>query len=124
VVLIRFGRRGDPQTAATDVLLHEIAHEVWLYCAIYSVDLDEVHDFTEGYELYDPATIMCFYRNRPLQIDVGYGPDAKVTWPLPDGAVLADAIIDAVHEPAALPQSAVRRGLLGVFKEVVQGLAV
>lgn len=94
-VLLRFGRRNDPTTATVDVLLHEAAHELWLYCVIYLVDLDDVPDFIDVYELYDPCSLMCFYRNKPLVVDVGHGPDTKITWPLYDSGRLADAIIHA-----------------------------
>lgn len=122
LVLIRFGRQADPTSAAMDMLLHEIAAEVWLTAAIYSVDLDDVREFTDVYELYDPCTVMCFYRNRPVLLDVGFGPDTKVTWPLPDGAVLADAIADAVPEPDLPHGSVVQRWLHAVLQSVVRGL--
>ena len=27
----------------------------------------------------DPFAIMCFYRNKPLRLDCGYGPEPKIT---------------------------------------------
>lgn len=122
IVLIRFGRSGDPSSAAMDLLLHDIAYEVSLCCVMFSVDLDEVREFTDVYELHDPCTVMCFYRNRPLPLDVGFGPDVKVTWPLPGDVALAEAIVDAVQEPAGSQGSAVRSGFLGLVRRIVQGL--
>ena len=31
------------------------------------------------YETQDPFAIMCFYRNKPLRLDCGYGPEPKIT---------------------------------------------
>jgi hypothetical protein len=97
-VLIHFRRTCDPISAATDVVLHEVAHELRLHCVLYVVDIDSVRDFNAVHELYDPSTLMCFYRNRSLPINVGFGPDARVTWPLCEGAVLVDAIQRACRE--------------------------
>jgi hypothetical protein len=35
---------------------------------IYVVDLDEVPDFNKMYELYDPCTLMFFFRNKHMMI--------------------------------------------------------
>jgi DIM1 family U5 snRNP protein len=118
-VLIRFGRRTDPTSAAMDVILHEIAYEIWLFCVIYLVDMDVVTEFTALHELYDPCTLMCFYRNRPLPINVGYGPDTKVTWPLCDSSVLTEAIIRAC---LAKRDSSAGGGVAHGFVKAFQGL--
>ncbi|KAJ1634577.1 thioredoxin-like protein 4A-like protein [Pavlovales sp. CCMP2436] len=118
-VLLRFGRRADPTTAAADVLLHEIAHEVWLYCMIYLVDIDDVPEFTATHELYDPCTVIVFYRNKPMPIDVGYGPESKVTWPLPESSTLADAIANAC-EGESEAHGGGRRGLLSAVQGLLQ----
>lgn len=39
----------------------------------YLVDIDEVPDFNKMYELYDPVTVMFFYRNKHIMIDLGTG---------------------------------------------------
>ena len=33
-------------------------------CVIYLIDTTEVPDFNTMYELYDPCTVMFFYRNK------------------------------------------------------------
>ena len=38
---------------------------------MYLVDITEVPDFNKMYELYDPCTIMFFYRNKHIMIDLG-----------------------------------------------------
>ena len=37
----------------------------------YLVDITKVPDFNKMYELYDPCTMMFFYRNKHMMIDLG-----------------------------------------------------
>lgn len=41
------------------------------------VDITEVPDFNKMYELYDPCTVMFFYRNKHMMIDLGTGNNNK-----------------------------------------------
>jgi hypothetical protein len=45
-------------------VLYSVAELVKNYCVIYLVDTSEVPDFNTMYELYDPCTVMFFYRNK------------------------------------------------------------
>lgn len=45
-------------------VMYSIAELVKNYCVIYLVDTTEVPDFNTMYELYDPCTVMFFYRNK------------------------------------------------------------
>jgi len=45
-------------------VLYACAELVKNYCVIYLVDISEVPDFNTMYELYDPCTVMFFYRNK------------------------------------------------------------
>ena len=45
-----------------DETLFGIAEKCKNYLAIYLVDITEVPDFNKMYELYDPCTIMFFFR--------------------------------------------------------------
>lgn len=45
-------------------MLYSVAELVKNYCVIYLVDTSEVPDFNTMYELYDPCTVMFFYRNK------------------------------------------------------------
>ena len=58
VVLIRFGHDADPVCMLMDETLSKIADAVKNFCIIYCVDITEVPDFNEMYELYDPMAIM------------------------------------------------------------------
>jgi len=41
------------------------------------VDVDEVQDFNMMYELWDPVTIMFFFRNKLMMVDLGTGNNNK-----------------------------------------------
>ena len=81
VVVIRFGHDWDSQCMTMDETLYGVADKVQNFAVIYLVDITEVPDFnkvrlhvfvrTRGggadqgrqmYELYDPCTVMFFYR--------------------------------------------------------------
>ena len=47
-----------------DEVLYGIAELVKNYAVIYLVDTTEVPDFNTMYELYDPCTVMFFFRNK------------------------------------------------------------
>lgn len=44
-----------------------------LFCA-------QVPDFNDMYELYDPCTVMFFFRNKHIMIDLGTGNNNKISW--------------------------------------------
>ena len=60
----RFGHDWDPTCMKMDESLYSIAEKCKNFCAIYLVDITEVPDFNKMYELYDPCTIMFFFRNK------------------------------------------------------------
>ena len=78
-IVIRFGRAADPHCQLADAQLLEAADELASVMHAFTVELGDVPDFTAMYELHDPFSIMCFYRNRPLLLDFGFGPEPKVT---------------------------------------------
>lgn len=63
------------------------------------VDLDEVSDFNKMYELYDRTTIMFFYRNKHMMVDLGTGNNNKINWVLDEKQELID-IIETVYKGA------------------------
>jgi Mitosis protein DIM1 len=76
------------------VLLPQQAHhdmnfyvQVKNFCVIYLVDITEVPDFNKMYELYDPCTIMFFFRNKHIMIDLGTGNNNKINWAMEDKQV-------------------------------------
>jgi U5 snRNP protein, DIM1 family len=58
LVVIRFGRVGDPDCLRQDDVLSKIAERVKNFAVIYLCDIDAVPEFNNMYELFDPMTIM------------------------------------------------------------------
>lgn len=51
-----------------------------LFWALFSLSLNQVPDFNDMYELYDPCTVMFFFRNKHIMIDLGTGNNNKISW--------------------------------------------
>jgi len=96
IVIIRFGHDWDPDCMAMDELLHSIAPKVKNFAVIYLVDITKVPDFNQMYELYDAMTLMFFYRNKHIMIDLGTGNNNKINFPINDRQELID-IIETVY---------------------------
>jgi thiol-disulfide isomerase/thioredoxin len=64
VVVIRFGHDWDETCMQMDEVLASVADKIKNSAVIYLVDITEVPDFNAMYELYDPCTIMFFFRNK------------------------------------------------------------
>ena len=45
-------------------ILAAVSDQVKNFAVIYLIDISEVPDFNTMYELYDPCTIMFFFRNK------------------------------------------------------------
>ncbi|BFZ56988.1 U4/U6-U5 snRNP complex subunit dib1 [Savitreella phatthalungensis] len=99
VVIIRFGRDRDQECMRQDEVLFKIADRVKNFAVIYLVDLDQVPDFNKMYELYDRTTIMFFFRNKHIMVDLGTGNNNKINWVLDDKQELID-IIETVYKGA------------------------
>lgn len=80
VVVIRFGHDWDPECMKMDETLLGIVEKVKNFAVIYVVDITQVPDFNKMYELYDPCTVMFFFRNKHMMVDLGTGNNNKVTW--------------------------------------------
>ena len=48
----------------------------WSSCVLSA----QVPDFNDMYELYDPCTVMFFFRNKHIMIDLGTGNNNKISW--------------------------------------------
>mmetsp|Transcript_2350 Transcript_2350/g.2630 ORF Transcript_2350/g.2630 Transcript_2350/m.2630 type:complete len:143 (+) Transcript_2350:34-462(+) len=99
VVIIRFGRDWSPECMQMDEVLYAIANKVKLMACIHLVDIDEVPDFNKMYELYDPVTVMFFFRNKHIMIDLGTGNNNKINWPLTNKSEMI-AIVETVYRGA------------------------
>merc|ERR1712000_174888 len=99
LVVIRFGRDWDPDCMRQDEVLYKIADRVKNFAVIYVCDLDQVPDFKQMYELYDPVTLMFFFRNKHMMCDFGTGNNNKLNWVLEDKQELID-IIETIYRGA------------------------
>ena len=99
VVCIRFGRDADPQCMLMDETLASVCTPLGNFCIIYVVDISRVADFNEMYELTDPVSVMFFYRNKHIQIDLGTGNNNKITWPITEKQEFID-IVETVYRGA------------------------
>jgi DIM1 family U5 snRNP protein len=99
LVVIRFGRDADSDCMAQDEVLYRIADRVKNFAVIYLCDIDEVPDFKSMYELYDPMTIMFFFRNKHILVDFGTGNNNKMTHYVGDKQEVID-IIETVYRGA------------------------
>merc|ERR1711935_179397 len=99
VVVVRFGHDWDVDCMKMDEVLYRIADKVKNYATMYVVDTSNVPDFNTMYELYDPVTVMFFFRNKHIMIDLGTGNNNKINWPFNDDQELID-IVETVYRGA------------------------
>lgn len=97
--VIRFGHDWDPACMKMDEVLYSIAEKVKNFAIVYLVDITAVPDFNKMYELYDPCTVMFFFRNKHIMIDLGTGNNNKINWPLEDKQEMVD-IVETVYRGA------------------------
>ncbi|KAG5184829.1 mitosis protein DIM1-domain-containing protein [Tribonema minus] len=98
-VVIRFGHDYDPTCMQMDEVLSGIAEDVKNFAVIYVVDISQVPDFNDMYELYDPCTVMFFFRNKHIMIDLGTGNNNKINWAFNNKQEMID-IIEVVYRGA------------------------
>jgi DIM1 family U5 snRNP protein len=65
-----------------DEVLYKVSEKIKRFAVVYLVDITKVPDFNTMYELYDPVTIMFFFRNKHMMIDLGTGNNNKINWPM------------------------------------------
>lgn len=104
VVVIRFGRETEPECMLMDELLYKILEKIKNFAVIYLVNLDEVPDFNQMYELdqddSEPYTIMFFWRNKHEMVDFGTGNNNKLNFVVDDSQEMID-IIETVYRGAS-----------------------
>ena len=99
IVVIRFGRTLDPACQLMDEILASCSQLVKNYAVIYVVDIAQVPDFNVMYELTDPCSVMFFYRNRHIKVDLGTGNNNKINWALREKQEFLD-ILETVYKGA------------------------
>lgn len=100
VVVIRFGHDYDPTCMVMDETLYGVAEKVKNFAVIYVVDITQVPDFNKMYELYDPCSVLFFFRNKHIQVDLGTGNNNKVNWGMDSKQEMID-IIEVVYRGAS-----------------------
>lgn len=106
VVVIRFGHDHDPDCQVMDETLYKVAELVRNFAVIYLVDITEVPDFNVMYELYDPLSVMFFFRNKHIMVDLGVGNNNKLMFPLREKQEFID-IVETVYRGARKGQGLV-----------------
>lgn len=103
IVVIRFGRENEPQCMVMDETLFRILERVKNFAVIYLVNIDEVPDFNQMYELdhdtNEPYNIMFFWRNKHMMVDYGTGDNNKLNFPIDDEQEVID-IIETIYRGA------------------------
>lgn len=99
VVIIRFGQDFDPTCMLMDETLYKAAEKIKNFAVVYLVDIREVPDFNTLYELYDPCTVMFFFRNKHIMVDLGTGNNNKINWAMQDVQEFID-IVETVYRGA------------------------
>lgn len=99
VVVIRFGHDENKACMEMDEILYKISEDVRNFAVIYLVDITEVPDFNVMYELFDEMTIMFFFRNRHIMIDLGTGNNNKINFTITDKQEMID-IFETVYRGA------------------------
>jgi len=95
IVVIRWGAHDDIDCIQVDKNLRKIQNLVRNFAVIYTVDcVNTLTDFNIMYELTDHVTLMFFYRNRHIQVDIGTGDNNKITTP----TITKDQLIDIIEE--------------------------
>jgi U5 snRNP protein, DIM1 family len=99
VVVVRWGTDADATCMIMDETLYKVAEKVKNFAVVYLVDTAQVTDFNEVYKLTDPCTVMFFFRDKHIMVDMGTGNNNKITFPMTDQQDLID-IVEVVYRGA------------------------
>lgn len=100
LVIIRFGHDEELATMQMDEILYSVAEPLRQFAVIYVCDTREVPDFNEMYELWDPVTVMFFYRNQHMMCDFGTGDNNKINFVIEDPQNMID-VAEAIYRAAS-----------------------
>lgn len=99
VVVVRWGSDADATCMIMDETLFKVAEKVKNFAVVYLVDTSLVSDFNEAYKLTDACTVMFFFRDKHIMVDMGTGNNNKITFPITDQQDMID-IIEVVYRGA------------------------
>ncbi|KAF1919849.1 thioredoxin-like protein-like protein 4A [Ampelomyces quisqualis] len=100
LVVLRFGNDANPDCMTMDEHLFKLSPIVKSFAVIYTVDITRIPDFNSMYELYDPCTVMFFWRNKHIQVDFGTGNNNKINFPVGGKQELVD-ILEVAYRAAS-----------------------
>ncbi|MCO5571436.1 hypothetical protein L7F22_025176 [Adiantum nelumboides] len=99
-IVICFGRHDWDETCMQmDEVLASVAEMIKNFTMIYLVDITKVQGFSTMYEFYDPCTVMFFFCNKHIVIDLGTESNNKSNWALKDKQEFID-IVEMVYRGA------------------------
>merc|ERR1712224_1013650 len=78
LVVIRFGDPEHPNCIRMDNTLLKIQQTIEPFAVVYFVNIAELSDYNNLYELFDPVSLMLFYKNQHLMTDLGTGNNNKI----------------------------------------------
>ncbi|KAG0577275.1 hypothetical protein M758_5G137600 [Ceratodon purpureus] len=99
VTIIRFGCDSDTSCMEMIEFLMKVPEKITKFAVIYLVDIKEVPDFNVMYELYYPCTVMFFFRNKHIMVDLGISNNNKINWAVKTNEEFI-AIIETVYKGA------------------------
>ena len=99
VIIIRFGYDGHRSCMQMDEMLYQIAYSIQNFASIFLVDIEQVTDFNNMYELFDPFAVMFFFRNKHILVDFGTGNNNKLNFLINNKQELID-IVENVYRAA------------------------
>lgn len=91
-----FRQDHDSTCMVMDEILYSAAQLTKNYAVFYLVDKNKVSDFNTMYEIYDDCTVMFFFRNRHILVDLGTGDNNKINWAMNDKQEFID-IVETVY---------------------------
>mmetsp|Transcript_111916 Transcript_111916/g.198205 ORF Transcript_111916/g.198205 Transcript_111916/m.198205 type:complete len:147 (+) Transcript_111916:134-574(+) len=96
VVCLRISQDHDPECMKMDEILSSAKSTVEEGCNIFCVDVREVPECIPEFQLTEPLALIFFFKGKPLQLDLGEGPRAKITWALGSTQEFVD-LVEACH---------------------------
>ncbi len=92
LVVIRFGHNDHSDCQFMDNLMSSISERIKLFAVTYLVDIRQVPDFNDMYELVDPFCLMIFFRNQHIKLDLGTGNNNKINFVIRDKNEVIDLL--------------------------------
>jgi len=80
LIVIRFGDENDVETLYMDEVINKSIESLNNIAVFYKMDLKTAEEVVSIYELIDPCSLMFFFRNKHIMVDLGTGNYNKINW--------------------------------------------